>query len=83
MLPLRTFSVLRTTRWSMTDSDELRQAIAASGLSARSFAALLEVEWSTVRRWLNGDVGVPGPIRVLSRAILRDPSIIAALAPPN
>lgn len=57
-------------------------AIAASGLSARSFAAFLEVDERTVRRWLAGERDVPGPVRVICRAIVADPSVVAAIAPP-
>lgn len=61
----------------------LRNAIAASGLSARSFAALLGVDERTVRRWLAGDREIPGPVLVICPAILRDPAVVAALAPPK
>jgi DNA-binding transcriptional regulator YiaG len=61
----------------------LRDAIAASGLSQRSFAALLEVDERTVRYWLAGERGLPGPASVICRAIIRDPRIVAMLAPPN
>lgn len=60
----------------------LARAIAASGLSARSFAALLEVDERTVRRWLAGDRAIPGPVLMIARAIIRDPRIVALLAPP-
>ena len=66
----------------MNNSDELRQAIAASGLSARSFAALLEVDERTVRYWLALEREIPGPVLVICRAIIRDPRIVASLAPP-
>ena len=59
----------------------LREAIAASGLSARAFAAFLEVDERTVRRWLAEEREIPGPVRVICRAIIRDPSIVASLAP--
>lgn len=62
---------------------ELAGAIAASGLSARSFAAFLEVDERTVRRWIAGEREVPGPVRVICRAIIRDPAIVAALAPES
>lgn len=62
-------------------SDLMRDAVAASGLSARSFAAFLEVDERTVRYWLAGDREIPGPVRVICQAILRDPSVVAALAP--
>lgn len=65
----------------MDNAALLRKAIAASGLSARSFAGLLEVEWSTVRRWLNGDREIPGPVVVIARAIIRNPAVVAELSP--
>jgi DNA-binding transcriptional regulator YiaG len=68
---------------TVSNISALRDAIAASGLSARSFAALLEVDERTVRRWLSGDREIPGPVLVICRAILRDPGVVAALAPPN
>jgi DNA-binding transcriptional regulator YiaG len=65
---------------TVSNISALRDAIAASGLSARSFAALLEVDERTVRRWLSGDREIPGPVLVICRAILRDPGVVAALA---
>lgn len=59
----------------------LRDAIAASGLSARSFAALMSVDERTVRRWLAEDREVPGAVWVISRAIIRNPALVAELAP--
>jgi len=67
----------------MSDVQELRKAIAASGLSARSFAALLEVDERTVRYWLAEERTMPGSVRVICRAIIRDPRIVASLAPPT
>jgi DNA-binding transcriptional regulator YiaG len=62
--------------------DVLHVAIAASGLSARAFAALLEVDERTVRRWKASDREIPGPVLVICKAIIRDPRIVSALAPP-
>lgn len=64
-----------------SDSDLLRQAIALSGLSARSFAALLDVDERAVRYWLAEERAMPGPALVICRAIIRDPAIVASLAP--
>lgn len=61
--------------------DLLDIAIAASGLSARAFAALIEVDERTVRRWKADEREIPGPVIVICRAILRNPAIVAALAP--
>lgn len=66
----------------MSNAELLRQAIAASGLSARAFAGFLEVDERAVRYWLADERGVPGPVRVICRAIIRDPAVVATLAPP-
>lgn len=60
----------------------LRDAIAASGLSQVGFAALLEVDPSTVRRWLSGSRGLPGTVAVICKAIIRNPALVAELSPP-
>lgn len=65
----------------MLPADLLRNAIAVSGLSARSFAALLEVDERTVRRWIGEEREIPGPVLVIARAIIRDPRVVASLAP--
>jgi DNA-binding transcriptional regulator YiaG len=59
----------------------LRNAIAASGLSARSFAALLETNERTIRYWLAEEREIPGAVMVLCRAIIRDPAMVALLTP--
>jgi DNA-binding transcriptional regulator YiaG len=66
----------------MTDAELLRDAIRLSGLSARAFAGLLKVDERTVRKWLAEDRRVPGPIIVICRAIIRNPALVAELAPP-
>lgn len=66
----------------MGEAELLRQAIASSGLSARSFAAFLEVDERAVRYWLAGERRISGPVLVICRAIIRDPRIVAMLAPP-
>jgi len=63
------------------DTALLRQAIGVSGLSARAFAALLEVDERSVRKWLGEERRVPGTVRVVCRAIVRDPAIVASLTP--
>lgn len=68
---------------SATPLEQLKKAIAATGLSDRAFAALIDVDERTVRRWLADDREIPGTVRVVCRAILRDPSIIALLAPDS
>jgi len=65
----------------MSDAALLRHAIGASGLSARAFAGLIEVDERTVRYWLAEERHIPGPVRVLCRAILRNPALVAELTP--
>lgn len=65
----------------MTDSDLIRAAIAASGLSQVAFAGLVGVNPSTVRRWLAGARKLDPSVSVICRAIIRDPRIVASLAP--
>lgn len=66
----------------MTDADVLRHAIAVSGLSQVGFAGLLDVNPSTVRRWLQGVRRVDPTALVVCRAVIRNPAIVAELAPP-
>jgi DNA-binding transcriptional regulator YiaG len=65
----------------VSDSNLLRDAIAASGLSQVAFAGLLCVDPSTVRRWLSGAREVDPTALVVCRAIIRDPRLVASLAP--
>jgi hypothetical protein len=66
---------------TMDDRDRLAAAIPASGYSARRYAtAVLGVDERTVRRWLASDTVIPGPVRVISAAILRRPAIAQELA---
>lgn len=67
----------------MTDSELVRGAVAMGALGRRGFAALLEVDESTVGRWIAGERTAPGPVRVICRAIIRDPAVVASLAPPS
>lgn len=51
--------------------EEFRAARAALGLSAEGFAKLVRVESGrTVRRWEAGERDVPGPVQVLTEALL-------------
>jgi len=63
----------------MTRVDVLLDAMEATGYSARRFARVLDVDERTVRRWLAGDRGVPGPVRQFCRALLLAPGLAAAL----
>lgn len=48
----------------MTDSDLIRSAIAASGLSARQFAErVMARDERTIRRWSSGDIAIPPQAR--------------------
>lgn len=67
----------------MTDGEIVRRAEAASGLGRRGFAALLRVDESTVGRWKAGTRALEGPERVICEAIIRDPGVVATLAPPS
>jgi hypothetical protein len=49
----------------LSDAELVREAITASGLSARRFAALVWRDERTVRRWVNGQSPIPGTVRVL------------------
>lgn len=58
------------------DAELLNDAIAASGLSARRFAVeVLDVDERTVRRWQAGERSIPGPVRMVCRVIVSDPSL--------
>ena len=67
----------------MSDAELAQRAEAASGLGRRGFAALLKVDESTVGRWKAGTRALEGPERVICEAIIRDPSVVASLAPPG
>jgi hypothetical protein len=59
----------------------LRKAIDTTGLSDRQFGmTVLLVDERTVRYWLAGDRSVPGPVRVIARAIIDHPVVGRALA---
>jgi hypothetical protein len=63
------------------DRDRLAAAIGATGMAHRRYAVdVLGVDERTVRRWLAAERDVPGPVRVISAAILRRPAIAQELA---
>jgi DNA-binding transcriptional regulator YiaG len=65
----------------LTNVELLREAIEATGLSHRTFAAtLLLVDERTVRYWLAEAREIPGPVRVICRAIIDHPVVARALA---
>lgn len=66
----------------MPDPELLRAAIAASGLSQVGFAELLRRQPSTIWRWLTGARPVDPTVGMICDAIIRDPRIVASLAPP-
>ena len=52
----------------------LRQAIDATGLSDRQFATTrLLVSERTLRYWVAGEAGIPGPVRIICRAMVDNP----------
>jgi len=58
----------------------LREAITATTGSARAFAALIGSDERTVRRWLAGERGIPGPVLALCRLLVARPTLAKLLA---
>ena len=59
----------------------LRKAIDATGLPDRQFATTrLLVSERTLRYWLSGDSYIPGPVRIICRAMLDHPVASRELA---
>lgn len=55
---------------------ELKAARQLLGLSAEGFARLVGVESGrTVRRWEAGDRDIPGPVQVLTRALIESGAV--------
>lgn len=55
---------------------ELKSARRALGFSAEGFARFVEVESGrTVRRWEAGERDIPGPVKVLTRALLESAAV--------
>ncbi len=61
------------------DAELVRRAIDSAGMTRAEFAALLEIDARTLRRWLSGDSPMPGAVRVMCRAIIRRPAILTQL----
>ena len=56
--------------------DEFKAARKALGLSTEGFARLVQVQSGrTVRRWELGERDVPGPVVVLTIALLESPAV--------
>ena len=56
--------------------NELREAHRKLGLSASGAARLFQVSSGrTVRRWWSGERDVPGPVIVLTQALMESPSV--------
>jgi DNA-binding transcriptional regulator YiaG len=56
--------------------EELKLARHALGLSAERFASLVNVQSGrTVRKWEAGDRDIPGPVSVLTQAIMESQHI--------
>lgn len=59
----------------------LRKAIDLTGLTDREFARnRLLVNERTLRYWLSGDAGIPGPVRIICRAMVDHPVASRELA---
>jgi hypothetical protein len=59
----------------------LRRAIDASGLTDRAFARTrLLVQERTLRNYLSGQSKIPGPVRIICRAMLDNPAASRQLA---
>lgn len=72
----------------MTPAD-LKAARHALGLSAEGFAKLMGVESGrTVRRWEAGERDIPGPVQILTKALVESAAVrkyfkIGATHPPT
>jgi DNA-binding transcriptional regulator YiaG len=56
--------------------EQLRAARTALCLSAEKFAQLVRVESGrTVRRWEAGERDIPGPVQVLTEALMASPDV--------
>lgn len=56
--------------------DELHEAHRKLGLSAAGVARLFEVsDGRTVRRWWSGERDIPGPVQVLTRALIASKAV--------
>lgn len=56
--------------------DELHEAHRKLGLSAAATARLFGVsDGRTVRRWWSGERDIPGPVAVLTRALIKSKSV--------
>jgi hypothetical protein len=49
------------------------------GLSGIELSRLIETDERTVRRWLNGQSGIPASVRLLLVACYRDRTLVGAL----
>lgn len=58
----------------------LKRAIEASGLAARQFAVrILDVDERSLRYWLVGERGIPGPVRQLCRVVVEHPRVAKSI----
>lgn len=60
-------------------ADLIATAMSATGLSARSLARVIGVDERTMRRWLAGDVPMPGPAIALMRILSAAPESVLLL----
>jgi DNA-binding transcriptional regulator YiaG len=54
--------------WQMSPA-QFKTELRRVGLSKRRLAGVLHVSRSTVYRWANGEVEIPGPVAVLMRML--------------
>lgn len=57
----------------------IRNAMSATGLSARRLARTIGVDERTMRRWQAGDAPLPGPAVALLRILIAIPEAMAVL----
>jgi len=63
------------------DAESIKALRAKAGLTQQKFAALMQVELSTLRNWEQGRREPTGPAKALIRAIDKDPEhVLKALA---
>lgn len=64
------------------DAVKVKQIRAATKLTQRKFASIVQIELATLRNWEQGRRAPTGPAQALLRAIQRDPiHVLKALQP--
>lgn len=62
-------------------ADELRDILDRLGWSQLALARFLEANPRTIRRWMLGEIAVPGVVALVMRAIYERPSLAAEINP--